>query len=154
ADSSVQYLGDRRAVPLPRRVGLVLHALRERLSAHSRHAIHFAVSRRSAGAGRSRDDGAAAGARVAAAATLYWFLAAALTHLRSECSGQFLSSSAAEEILQAALLHRARVTRGFLAAAKHDRRRNAPDVERHRRPLRAVGIELGDEHGALPFARD
>ena len=63
--AAVRHLGDRLSDAVRRRVGLVLHAVHGRLPANARDADHVAVSRRSAGAGESGDDGAAAGARVA-----------------------------------------------------------------------------------------
>ena len=122
---------------LPRRVGLVLPQVHGRVPADARDADDVAVSRRGPGAGEPRDDGAAAGARVA----------------------------------RALLARYSRATRGRgarRAAASAWRRFGAPTSLPPLKTMvvgmprmsncwatrwRAIGVELGDERGALTFAR-
>ena len=116
--SAVRHLGDRRVCCLyRRRVGLVLHAVHGRLPAHARDA----------------DDVAA----IATKCRCRWIRRRWSRCRRTSSAGclQRVTRSSARSIRSSrpSFLHRARVSRGFLSAAKHDRRRNAANVERHRR---------------------
>src|SRR6185437_9612774 len=52
------------------------------------------------------------------------------------------------------LWHCARLSRDFFATLEDDHRRNAANVEACGRALRVIGIELGDQRGALFVARE